>query len=33
MVCCGMTVIRMGMLEVRGEDESTNCEDGVSNSD
>jgi hypothetical protein len=33
MMCCGMAVKRMGMLVVRDEDESTNCQDGDSDTD
>ena len=33
MIHCGMAVMRMGMLEVREDDESTNCEDGDSDTD
>jgi hypothetical protein len=33
MICYGMAVMRMGMLEVREDNESTNCEEGDSDTD
>jgi hypothetical protein len=33
MMCCGMTVKRMEMLDVSEEEEGTDCEDGDSDTD